>query len=470
LAARAAISPALVEEVASATGPAVREAVWVTVAVQGMAASATEAGLAVAATASAAATFPAAAAATVAPSVEETAISVDQMLALPAAADRPACPGAAAVVGAAEAAGAVVAAAADAGKNRISIRSGRGTDMRHIESHGNGFAAIVLLAAIACAGLSAASAQQAAAPKPAPATAPAGTKTATAAGAGAASGQTTFASPEQAADTLIAAADKFDQASLLGIFGPDGKDIVFSGEIGQDRKHAEDFVAKAREKKDVSVDPKNASRALLVVGSDDWPFPVPIVKSGAKWYFDSKAGRQELLYRRIGDNELDAIGVCHGYVEAQYDYAFRKRQGYEVSQFAQRIISTPGTQDGLAWQNADGAWEGPIGEKIAKAVGEGFDLASPYHGYYFKILTGQGPDAPLGRLDYVIKGVMIGGFALVASPAEYSVTGVRSFIVSQDGVVYEKDLGPSSLDQFKAMELFNPDKSWDPVQDDDDND
>jgi Protein of unknown function (DUF2950) len=333
--------------------------------------------------------------------------------------------------------------------------------MRHIDSNKSGVRLIVLLAAVGCVG--AASAQQ-----PAPKLA-AATSAPAKASVSAAPGQTTFATPEQAVDTLIAAADKFDQATLIGIFGPDGKDIVFSGEIAVDHKHAEDFVAKAREKKDVSVDPKNGNRAMLVVGSDDWPFPVPIVKSGSKWFFDTKAGKQELLYRRIGGNELDAISICRGYVEAQYDYAFRSREGYDVAQFAQRIISTPGTKDGLAWQNSDGTWEGPIGEKIAKAVGQGYDLGDPYHGYYFKILKGQGPAAPLGQLDYVVKGVMIGGFALVASPAEYGITGSRSFIVSQDGVVYEKDLGPSSLDQFKKMELFNPDKTWDPVSDDDTN-
>ena len=275
-----------------------------------------------------------------------------------------------------------------------------------------------------------------------------------------------FASPQQAADALIAAADKYDQAALLQIFGPGGEDVIFSGEFPQDRKHVMDFVAEAREKKSVSVDPKTGSRAFLLVGNEDWPFPVPMVKSGDKWYFDAKAGRQELLYRRIGANELDAIAICHGYVEAQYDFAYRKRQEYAVNQYAQRIISTPGTQDGLAWQNSDGTWEGPIGEKIARAIEQGYTVgAEPYHGYFFKILKGQGPAAPLGEMDYVVKGIMIGGFALVAVPAEYAVTGVRSFIVSQDGVVYEKDLGPKSLDEFQKMERFNPDKSWNPVSD-----
>jgi Protein of unknown function (DUF2950) len=273
-----------------------------------------------------------------------------------------------------------------------------------------------------------------------------------------------FDSPQQAADTLIEAADKFDQLALTEIFGPGSEEIVFSGEFAQDRKHAADFAAEAHEKKSVSVDPRTDKRAFLLVGNEDWPFPVPIVKRGSKWFFDAKAGQQELLYRRIGANELDAIQVCQGYVEAQYDYALKPREGYDVNQYAQLIVSAPGKQDGLAWQNADGSWGGPIGEKIARAIEQGYSLNSdPYHGYFFKILKGQGPAAPLGEMDYVIKGLMIGGFALVAAPAEYGVTGVQTFIVSNDGVVYQKDLGPKTLDQFKTMELFNPDKSWTPV-------
>jgi hypothetical protein len=155
-----------------------------------------------------------------------------------------------------------------------------------------------------------------------------------------------FASPQQAVDSLIDAAEKFDVAALIQIFGPGSDTIVFSGEFAQDRKHAADFVTEAREKKSVSIDPKSGNRAFLLVGNEDWPFPVPIVKSGDKWSFDAKAGQRELLYRRIGANELDAIAICHGYVEAQYDYAFRKRQGYDVNQYAQRIISTPGKRDG----------------------------------------------------------------------------------------------------------------------------
>jgi len=279
----------------------------------------------------------------------------------------------------------------------------------------------------------------------------------------------TFDTPQSAADTLIAAANEFDVGKLAAIFGPGGEDIVFTGEFPQDKQRAADFAAEAREKMNVTIDPKTGNRAFLLVGNEDWPFPVPIVKRGARWSFDADAGRQELFYRRIGGDELDAIDVCHGYVEAQYDYAFRKRNEYEVSQYAQRIISTPGKQDGLAWQNQDGSWGGPIGEKIARAIEQGYSTgAEPYHGYFFKILTGQGPAAPMGQMDYVVKGVMIGGFALVAAPAEYGVTGVKTFIVSQDGVVYEKDFGPSTLSEFAKMERFNPDKSWSPVPQDED--
>ena len=276
-----------------------------------------------------------------------------------------------------------------------------------------------------------------------------------------------FATPQQAADALIKAADKFDVPSLDRIFGRDGEDIVETGEPARDRERAEAFAAEAREKTTVSVDPKNANRAFLVIGKEDWPFPVPIVKRNNQWVFDAKAGRQEILNRRIGRDELDAIQICHGYVEAQHEYALEKRQGYDVNQYAQRIISTPGKQDGLAWRNPDGTWGGPVGEKIAQAIEKGYtSKAEPYHGYFFKVLKGQGPAAPLGQMDYIIKGVMIGGFALVAAPAEYRVTGVMTFIVSNDGVVYQKDLGPDTLNIFAKMELFNPDKTWSPVEDD----
>jgi hypothetical protein len=273
----------------------------------------------------------------------------------------------------------------------------------------------------------------------------------------------TFATPQQATAALIVAAEKFDVPALERLFGPSTKTVLLSDEPAQDRQRAAEFVEKAREKKAVSIDPKNRNRAVLLVGKDNWPFPVPLVKRGATWSFDTAAGRQEILLRRIGADELDAIAISRGYVEAQHEYALKKREGYDVNQYAQRIISTPGTQDGLAWQNADGTWGGPVGEKVAHAIQQGYAAGEPYHGYYFKILKGQGPAAPLGQLDYVVKGAMIGGFALAAAPAKYGVTGVKTFIVSQDGVVYEKDLGPKTLEVFRGMERFNPDRTWKPV-------
>ena len=270
-----------------------------------------------------------------------------------------------------------------------------------------------------------------------------------------------FDAPQKAADALINAAETFDVAALKQIFGPDGSNIVLSGETPLDRQQASAFAAEAHEKESVSVDPTRGNRAFLLVGKEDWPFPVPLVKRGDKWFFDVKAGRLELIYRRIGRNELDAIEVCHGYVEAQQQYALQKREGYDVNQYAQRIVSAPGKQDGLAWQNADASWGGPVGEKIAQAIAQGYSTgAEPYHGYFFKILKGQGPAARLGEMDYVVKGLMIGGFALAAAPAKYSITGVKTFIVNNDGVVYEKDFGPATLTEFTKMERFNPDHSW----------
>ena len=293
----------------------------------------------------------------------------------------------------------------------------------------------------------------------------AATKPAQAATAAAPAPAKTFNSPQEAADTLVEAAANFDVPLLTSIFGPEGNDIVLSGEFSQDRKHAADFATQAREKKSISVDPKSKTRAYLLVGDEDWPFPVPLVKRGEKWFFDGKAGRQELMYRRIGSNELDAIEVCQGYVEAQYEYALQQRAINDVNQYAQRIVSTPGKHDGLAWQNDDSTWGGPIGENIARAIQQGYTNSSdPYHGYFFKILKGQGPAAPMGEMDFLVKDVMIGGFALVAAPAVYNLTGVRTFIVSHNGVVFEKDLGPNTLEEFKKMERFNPDKSWTPVE------
>ena len=276
-----------------------------------------------------------------------------------------------------------------------------------------------------------------------------------------------FPTAQEAANALIEAAEKFDQAALTEILGPDSYDILHTGEPARDREVAQKFAEQARIKTNVAFQPKNPRRAVLEIGEEDWPFAVPIVKVGRTWSFDAKAGRQELLYRRIGSNELDAIAISRRYVEAQHEYAMQKRGTSGVNQYAQRIISTPGQQDGLAWQNTDGTWGGPIGEKVAAAIARGYSSRTePFHGYYFRVLKGQGPAAPLGELDFVVKDVMIGGFALIAFPAQYRVTGVQTFMVSHDGVVYQKDFGPKTTELASAIDRFNPDKTWTPVLDD----
>lgn len=272
----------------------------------------------------------------------------------------------------------------------------------------------------------------------------------------------TFPTADEAANALVDAAEKYDETALLQILGPDSYDIIHTGEPARDREVAKQFAEQARVKMNVAQ-PKNSRRAFLNIGDDEWPFPVPIVKGPSGWSFDTKAGRMEILYRRVGSNELNAIQICRGYVEAQHEYALVKK-GTGVNQYAQRIISTPGKQDGLAWQNPDGSWDGPIGEKVAQAIARGYtSRTEPFHGYFFKVLKGQGPAAPLGELDFVVKDVMIGGFALIAFPAQYRVSGVQTFMVSHDGVVYQKDLGPKTTDLAGAIDRFNPDKTWTPV-------
>jgi hypothetical protein len=273
-----------------------------------------------------------------------------------------------------------------------------------------------------------------------------------------------FATPDDAANALIQAAEKFDEAAFEQVFGSNGKDVVITDDPPTDKEFAKTFVEQAREKKQIVIDPKNKNRAVLQVGKEDWPFAIPLVKKGNQWSFDPAAGREEINFRRIGANELDAIEICRGFVEAQEEYAEEKHDGSPVNQYAQRIISSKGKQDGLAWQNADGKWAGPVGESAGEAIEKGYSTGKPYHGYYFKVLKGQGPAAPLGAMDYVVKGAMIGGFALAAAPSEYDVSGIKTFMVSNDGVVYEKDLGEKTLDEFKKMEVFNPDESWSPVE------
>jgi hypothetical protein len=232
--------------------------------------------------------------------------------------------------------------------------------------------------------------------------------------------QKEFDTPKQAADALIQAADTFDVAAAKEILGPDSDDIISSEDPVMDKKRAQLFAAKAKEKNSIELGKKNPNEAILVVGNDDFPLPIPIVKQKGKWFFDTKVGREEILNRRVGANELNAIEICRGFVEAQHEYAMEKHDDSKVNQYAQRVLSTPGKHDGLAWKNPDGTWGGPVGEEVAQALEEGYKAegGKPYHGYYFKVLKGQGPAAPMGEMDFMVGGAMIGGFGLAAAPAQ----------------------------------------------------
>jgi len=274
-------------------------------------------------------------------------------------------------------------------------------------------------------------------------------------------GQRTFATPQEAAHALVEAAESNDTAALLKILGPEGKDIVSSGDANEDKSGRAQFARLAAEKLQIRQD--EADRNTILAGSQEWPFPIPLIRKDGTWRFDSTAGRVEVLARRIGRHELDAIEVCRGYVEAQMEYATQHRAGSSAMQYAQKIASSPGKRDGLYWE---GETEGLVPKSFAGAaaamLAEGRKPV-PYHGYYFHILKAQGPDADGGAADYVVNGEMIGGFALVAFPAEYGVSGILTFIVNQRGTVYSKDLGPTTMTLARQMTRFNPDKTWKPA-------
>ncbi len=277
--------------------------------------------------------------------------------------------------------------------------------------------------------------------------------------------QTTFASPEAATDALMAAAQAGKTADLEKILGPSGRKLIYSGDRVADREGREKFVAAYAQKH--AIDRESDARAILVVSAEEWPFPIPLVKEGDAWRFDTKAGADEILNRRIGRNELNAIEVCGAIVDAEHDYASKDRTGAGYLEYAQKFMSSPGKRDGLYWPAAAGE-ESPIGPLVVSARAEGYgprgahEKRAPYHGYYYRILKQQGKDAPGGARPYVVKGHMIGGFALVAFPAKYGDSGVMSFIVDQDGIVYERNLGPNTAAIARAMTVFNPDASWKP--------
>jgi hypothetical protein len=251
---------------------------------------------------------------------------------------------------------------------------------------------------------------------------------------------------------------------MLAIFGPAGKEIISSGDKVEDKAAGERFV-KAYEAMN-KLEKETDSKMTLVVGEEEWPFPVPIVKKGEGWLFDTIAGKEELLNRRIGRNELNTIQVCLAYVDAQREYAMKDQDGDGLLAYAQKFWSTKGKKDGLYWEAKEGEEQSPLGLGAARAVREGYapgksgDKPSPFHGYFYRILKTQGKNAPGGAYDYVVKGKMIGGFALVAYPAEYGSSGVMTFIVNHDGVVYEKDLGPETGKIASAITKFDPDQTW----------
>jgi len=278
--------------------------------------------------------------------------------------------------------------------------------------------------------------------------------------------QDSFKTPDAAADALANAARNNDRAAILNVLGREGADIASSGDPVADAAIRTKFVQTYDAKHQVKMD--GDAKASLIIGSDDFPFPIPLVRKDGAWQFDTAAGRQEILARRIGRNELDAIQSSLAYVDAQNEYADKDRTGAGPGVYAQRIISDAGKKDGLYWPSSASGDESPLGELVAEATKQGYRTGegrTPYHGYYFKILTKQGPDAHGGALDYVVNGKMIGGFGLVAYPAEYRNSGVMTFIVNHEGVVFQKDLGPHTAELAERMTSFNPDSSWTKVTD-----
>jgi hypothetical protein len=283
--------------------------------------------------------------------------------------------------------------------------------------------------------------------------------------------QKTFATPEDAAQALVTAAKADDTEQLLSILGQEGKQLLFSGDEVEDRAGLERF-AKAYDEKNQLVK-EGEKKAVLEVGNDGWPVPIPVVQAGeGKWRFDTRQGKEEILNRRIGKNELSTIQACLAYVHAQREFASKDRSGDGVLEYAQKFVSDKGEKNGLFWEANEGEEQSPLGPLFAMAKNEGYSKKSggeptPYHGYFYKILKSQGKSAPRGAYNYVINGKMVGGFAMVAFPAQYGVSGVMTFIVSHDGVVYERNLGKGTAAAAQAMKSFDPDKSWNKLSDKD---
>jgi hypothetical protein len=272
--------------------------------------------------------------------------------------------------------------------------------------------------------------------------------------------QQLYKNPEEAVGALAAAAKSGDVKTIEAILGPGSREIVASGDEVADRSAREAFLAAYETKHQTIAD---RDKAVLLIGQDEWPFPIPLVRQNDRWKFDVAAGREEVLMRRIGRNELSAIQVCLAYVAAQDEYATLDPQKDAPRGYAQRIVSSAGKKDGLYWPAQSGDQQSPLGELAAAAAAEGYKAGSsptPFHGYYYKVLKAQGPKAPGGAFDYVVRGNMMGGFALVAYPAQYGNSGVMTFLVNHQGVIFQKDLGPATAQIASQMTAFNPDQTW----------
>jgi hypothetical protein len=281
---------------------------------------------------------------------------------------------------------------------------------------------------------------------------------------GAAAQQKSFSSAEEAVKAAVAAARSGDDKELAAIFGPGSPELMSSGDAVADKRRRDEFLAAYDDKNQLVTEGENV---ILVIGKDDWPFPIPLVKQkSGGWGFDTDKGKEEILNRRIGRNELDAIQVVLAYVDAQREYAMKDHDGDGLLEYAQKFRSDPGQKSGLYWEAKAGEEQSPLGSFAARAVKEGYgqnkasDKPSPFHGYFYRILTAQGKTAPGGAYSYLVKGSMIGGFALVAYPAEYGNSGVMTFIVNHDGKVFQKDLGKNTASLAQNMKEYNPDKTW----------
>jgi Protein of unknown function (DUF2950) len=281
---------------------------------------------------------------------------------------------------------------------------------------------------------------------------------------GVALAQKSFSSPEEAVKAIVAAAKSNNDKELLAIFGAQAKEILFSGDPVADKQRRAEFIAAYEQANRLATEGENR---ILIVGKQDWPFPIPLVKKGQSWIFDTEKGKQEILNRRIGANELFTIQTMLAIVDAEREYAMKDRDRDALLEYAQKFVSDPGKKNGLYWQTKAGEPESPLGPIMTRVRSEGYNVSAgsvPYHGYYYRILTAQGKDAPGGAYSYFVKGKMIGGFAAVAYPAEYGNSGIMTFIVNYDGKVFQKNLGPNTAAVTKSMKEYNPDKTWTEVK------